>query len=98
MGAHHVVAPAQRSGTIPLAGRSHPALPVSETDLRELLESIAPDLLAPGEVLTEAEMNERVARFTDETALLRRHLVDHGLVERTRSGSEYALAEPVDNS
>ena len=35
---------------------------------------------------------DRLARFTRDPAALRRYLVDAGLLERTRSGSEYALA------
>lgn len=71
--------------------------PVASADLRELLAHAAERLLSPGEVLSEPEFNIRLAQFTDDVALLRRHLVDHGFVERTRSGSEYALSEPVDN-
>lgn len=71
--------------------------PAASADLRKLLDLIVPRLLSPDEVLTESEMNERAARVTDEVALLRRQLVDHGLVERTPSGSEYALVQTVDN-
>lgn len=37
-------------------------------------------------------MNERLAPFAPggDVAVLRRYLVDHGLLERTPSGSEYA--------
>lgn len=42
------------------------------------------------EVLDESDTNERLARFTGDVAALRRYLVDAGLLERTRSGSEYA--------
>lgn len=71
--------------------------PVREDDLRAVLALVLPRVLSPGEVLREAELNERIARVAADVALLRRHLVDHGFVERTRSGSEYALAA-VDNS
>lgn len=72
--------------------------PVRADDLQALLELVLPRVLSPGEVLTERELNARLAHLTDDTALLRRNLVDHELVERTPSGTEYALAEPVDNS
>jgi hypothetical protein len=47
-------------------------------------------LLDPDGVLTEKEVNERLASFADDVAVLRRHLVDVKFLERTRSGSEYA--------
>ncbi|MDZ8276432.1 DUF2087 domain-containing protein [Microbacterium aquimaris] len=34
--------------------------------------------------------------FSHDVAILRRHLVDHGLVERTASGTEYALPASAD--
>ena len=55
-----------------------------------LLEKIAREIVEPGEVLDEKTLNSRLAAVADDVALLRRHLVDHGLLERTRSGSEYA--------
>ncbi|WP_254359271.1 DUF2087 domain-containing protein [Microbacterium hominis] len=41
-------------------------------------------------MLTERELDERLASVTDDVALIRRHLVDHRELERTRSGSEHA--------
>jgi len=40
----------------------------------------------------------RIRAIDPDVARLRRDLVDHGLVVRTRSGSEYALVQPVDKS
>jgi hypothetical protein len=56
----------------------------------ELLGVVSAQVLAIGEVVGEAEITERLARYTDDPALLRRYLIDHELLERTRSGSEYA--------
>ena len=61
----------------------------------ELLAHVAERVLRPGEVVTERELTGRLERFADDVALLRRHLVDHGVVERTPSGSEYALAPSI---
>lgn len=72
--------------------------PVRDPDMHELLVAILPRILSPGEVLTEAEINERIRPLTDDVALLRRSFVDHELVERTMSGTEYALVADVDNS
>lgn len=58
---------------------------------RELLALIAERALHPGEVLDERTLTERLTAFSDDPAALRRYLVDLGLLERTRSGSEYAL-------
>lgn len=65
--------------------------PVREADRIELLGWVASEAFRVDDVLSERAVNERLAVFTDDVALLRRHLVDHGLLERTRSGSEYAL-------
>lgn len=66
--------------------------PSNAAERRELLEVVARRALRPGEALSEQEINGRLAAFADDVALLRRRLVDEGLVERTRSGSSYALA------
>ncbi|WP_169582580.1 MULTISPECIES: DUF2087 domain-containing protein [Microbacterium] len=66
--------------------------PVRFDDLLELLQWVAARALEPSAAYTEAEINERLAAFTDDVALLRRHLVDAGVVARTPSGSEYRLA------
>lgn len=66
--------------------------PVHEADRRALLTHVADRAFAVGEILTERTVNERLEPFAPggDVAVLRRHLVDHGLIERTRSGSEYA--------
>ncbi len=68
--------------------------PASAADRRELLRWVSAQVLDPAEVLSETQLNERLAPLTDDVAVLRRYLVDHGIVERTRSGSEYARARP----
>lgn len=65
--------------------------PSNPDERRELLTLLAARILAPGEILDERGINERLEAVTDDVAALRRHLVDHDLVERTRSGTEYAL-------
>lgn len=70
--------------------------PVHPADRAELLRWVASRAFEHGEVLTEAKTNERLTAFTDDVAALRRYLVDAELLERTRSGSEYALTESVD--
>ncbi|MFT2712535.1 DUF2087 domain-containing protein [Clavibacter sp. Sh2126] len=67
--------------------------PASPADLDDLLRHVVAQVLDPDEVLDEKALTARLVRLTDDHALLRRHLVDAGLVLRTRSGSEYARAE-----
>ena len=66
--------------------------PVRFADLLELLQWVGARAFEPSAAYTEAETNERLAAFSDDVALLRRHLADAGVLERTPSGSEYRLA------
>jgi predicted transcriptional regulator len=52
--------------------------------VRHALQAFEPDV-----VYGEAQVNERLARFNDDTARLRRSLVDHGLMRRDRDGGRY---------
>lgn len=56
---------------------------------RELLARIADEVMAPGEQLTARQVNERLLSYTDDVVLLRRYMVDFGLLQRTPSGSSY---------
>jgi hypothetical protein len=74
-----------------LDGRGHiDRYPSDAGERRRLLTLVAEQVLTPGEVVTEAVLGERLARFGPDTATLRRYLVEEELLERTRSGSEYA--------
>lgn len=64
--------------------------PSDRRERAELLALVASRAVRPGEVLAEPEVNARLEAFTDDVAVLRRYLVDHGELARTRSGSEYA--------
>ncbi|WP_258229126.1 DUF2087 domain-containing protein [Arthrobacter sp. HMWF013] len=64
--------------------------PASAADRRELLAWIVGEAIQPGEDLTERQVNERLLGYTDDVVLLRRYLVDFGLLERTASGSSYS--------
>lgn len=70
--------------------------PTNAAELHGLLTFIADQVLTPTEVVTEPELNGRLTHFTADTAGLRRHLVDAAVLERTRSGSQYArVVQPV---
>ncbi|MFE4837742.1 DUF2087 domain-containing protein [Arthrobacter sp. NPDC056691] len=63
--------------------------PANQAERRELLAWIAGDAFEPGEELTERRVNERLLSYTDDVVLLRRYLIDFGVLERTPSGSSY---------
>lgn len=59
-----------------------------------LLRLVTERAFSPGVVMSERDVNERLEPYapSGDVAVLRRHLVDHGLLVRTPSGSEYTLA------
>lgn len=65
--------------------------PMNKTLRQELLAWVAKQVLAPGEVINEQQMNERLLKFSNDFSTLRRYLVDYELIERTPVGTEYAL-------
>jgi hypothetical protein len=67
--------------------------PSNPDDRRELLEWVAHRCVAGDEVVTERELNGRLEEYSEDFAVLRRYLVDFGLLWRTRSGSSYSRAE-----
>ncbi|RZT62349.1 hypothetical protein EV140_0871 [Microcella alkaliphila] len=64
--------------------------PANPDARRELLTEVARRAIRPDEVLDEPAINERLAAFSDDVAVLRRYLVNHELLERRADGSEYA--------
>lgn len=68
--------------------------PASDRDRREVLEWVGQRVLEAGEIVTEGEINERLRPLMNEHVLLRRYLVDYGVVERNPDGTNYSLADP----
>lgn len=66
--------------------------PAKASERRELLVFVAERAFDDDEDLTEPQVNERLRVFTRDHATLRRYLVDLGILERTRSGTSYALS------
>jgi hypothetical protein len=64
--------------------------PANMAERRELLAWIVNESIRPGEHLTEKQVNERLLSYADDVVLLRRYLIDFGLLERTASGSSYS--------
>jgi hypothetical protein len=67
--------------------------PKNDDELTALLEHVV-ELIGPGTVHSELTLTEALAPIA-EPAELRRRLVDHGLVERTASGSRYVVRARV---
>ncbi|MDQ1059046.1 hypothetical protein QFZ23_002947 [Arthrobacter globiformis] len=63
--------------------------PANQAERKELLAWIAAETFEPGEELTERKVNERLLSYTDDVVLLRRYMIDFGVLERTPSGSSY---------
>lgn len=70
-------------------------LPKRPDDREALLDLIAWQVLPAGTEEDEPGLNLRLRGFTNDTAMLRRALVDHGRVERARDGSVYAGRVPL---
>ncbi|GHC99411.1 DUF2087 domain-containing protein [Zhihengliuella salsuginis] len=70
-------------------GRRIVQFPANATERFELLERVAEEAMRPGEELSERDINERLAAFHEDTALVRRYLVDHGLIRRSPDGAVY---------
>lgn len=66
--------------------------PVRADQRRGLLSWVVQRAFPADETLTESEVNDRLEPLAPggDVAVLRRYLVDHALLERTASGSEYA--------
>lgn len=64
------------------------SIPVQYTKLQVVLRHLA-TMFTAGTRYTEREVNEILARFHEDTATLRRNLVDAKLLSRSPSGSEY---------
>ena len=70
--------------------------PSQHSERHEFLQAIVPRVIGATETLSEAEIGTRLAALTDDTALLRRMLVDHAILDRDLSGSVYRLATAGD--
>ncbi len=67
------------------------AFPVQQKKLLVLLRHVA-GALEPGIRYSERALNEILKRFNDDTATLRRSLVEFGFMERQGGGGEYWLS------
>ena len=63
--------------------------PSKAADKDGLIRWIMDQCLATDERVEERELNDRIERFSDDPALIRRHCVDTGYITRAPDGSEY---------
>ncbi|MCC6856182.1 MAG: DUF2087 domain-containing protein [Microbacteriaceae bacterium] len=63
--------------------------PAKRGERRELLGWVAARLIGENEIIDEKTVNERLAEFTDDVAVLRRYLVDAALLSRDDFGRHY---------
>lgn len=66
--------------------------PSRAADREAVLARIAERLMTPGRTVTETEVTEKLAVMVDDPVSMRRHLVDAGLLVRSRDGRVYRLA------
>lgn len=65
--------------------------PASLRERDDLLRWVVGRVLEHGETVSEPVLTGRLRVLVDDTALLRRYLVDSGLVDRSRDGAAYTL-------
>jgi predicted transcriptional regulator len=70
------------------------AFPAQEKKYLVLLRHVVRDF-APGVRYSEKTVNEMLQRYSDDTARLRRSLVEFGLMDREGGGRDYWRREPV---
>lgn len=61
-----------------------------------MLRVVAAKVMKHGEHLAEAELTAKLGQYSDDPALLRRYLVDYGMLLRQPDGSSYRLADGSD--
>ncbi|GAB3129980.1 DUF2087 domain-containing protein [Glaciibacter psychrotolerans] len=65
--------------------------PATRDERLAFLEWLTAQAFVPGEVLVEKQVNQRLSSLSDDVALVRRSLIDHGLLERAPDGGSYWL-------
>lgn len=67
--------------------------PSKQAEREKLMRLVAAAVFSSGQRLTEDEVDERLEQYNEDTAFMRRYLVDNLIVARTNDGSEYWLVE-----
>ncbi|MFC0582747.1 DUF2087 domain-containing protein [Micrococcoides hystricis] len=67
--------------------------PAKQNDREKLMRLVAAAVFSSGQHLTETQVDERLSRYHEDTAFMRRFMVDNMIVGRANDGSEYWLIE-----
>ncbi|WP_423299433.1 DUF2087 domain-containing protein [Glutamicibacter nicotianae] len=67
------------------------SLPAKPADRHEVVLYLRNAIIGDGEELREEQLNERLRVFHPDVALLRRYMVDHGLLQRAADGTGYRM-------
>ncbi|MEU4161537.1 DUF2087 domain-containing protein [Actinoplanes sp. NPDC026670] len=71
------------------------SLPPTLSERAQQMAELFARFIAVDGVLTESEVNDRIARAADDVAAVRRMLVESGWLERDRAGTSYGSARPL---
>ncbi|MDI6105807.1 DUF2087 domain-containing protein [Actinoplanes sp. NEAU-A12] len=71
------------------------SLPPTLSERSQQIAELFARFIAVDGVLTEAEVNDRIAPAADDVAAVRRMLVEAGWLERDRAGTSYGSARPL---
>lgn len=65
-------------------------MPARPEERLAVLTKVRDSVIRASEQLSEAQLNDRLRVIHDDVAMMRRYMVDHGLVERSLTGSCYS--------
>jgi predicted transcriptional regulator len=68
------------------------SLPSQDKKMQAILRHVV-KVFQPGERYTEKQVNELLSAYHEDTAQLRRSLIDSGMMQRASNGREYWVAE-----
>lgn len=72
--------------------------PANKLERGELLRHVAERTFEHDRAYTESAVNEALKPYQDDVVVLRRYLVDYGILDRTPDGAEYHLTTPSETN
>ena len=70
------------------------SLPKRERERERVLRELASQILSGSERVPESVLTERLDPLVEDVAMVRRAMIDGGLLRRDASGAEYWIAQP----
>jgi hypothetical protein len=71
-------------------------IPVKPAKKIAVLKHIAAELNA-GEKYSEKELNNHISRFHSDTAAIRRHMIEYGILDRDTTSTYWLLEDDTNN-